>query len=203
MMISPDDHARIAAAIEAVERRTTGEIVCVLAQRSADATGLPILVAAVIALLLPWPLVHFTAWPVAQILLLQAAAFVVLLAVLCAPPLRAALLPARTRRAIAHRTALEQFRLRGVSRTKDRTGILIFVSLAERYARIVADDGIAARVPQAEWQQAVDALTGHLRDGRIGDGFIAAIGRCGDVLATHFPPVAGQRDELPDRLYLI
>ena len=52
--------------------------------------------------------------------------------------------------------------------------ILIFVSLAERYARIIADDGIA-RVPQPEWQGAVDALVAHMREDRVADGFVAAI----------------------------
>jgi putative membrane protein len=98
---------------------------------------------------------------------------------------------------------MEQFMIRGVSRKKDRTGILIFVSLAERYARIVADEGIAARVPQSEWQGAVDALIAHMRRGRIGDGFIAAIERCAKVLEQHFPPSEATPDELPDRIYVI
>ena len=80
--------------------------------------------------------------------------------------------------------------------------MLIFVSMAERYARIVADDGIASKVPQAEWQSAVDALTGHMRDGRIAAAFIAAIERCGAVLAAHAPP-DGAPNELPDRLYVM
>ena len=92
--------------------------------------------------------------------------------------------------------------LRGVTRTKKRTGVLIFVSLAERYARIIADEGIAAKVPNAEWQAAIDALTGHMRDGRIAAGFTAAIERCGTVLAAHAPP-DGAANELPDRLYVI
>ena len=71
--------------------------------------------------------------------------------------------------------------------TKERTGILIFVSLAERYARIIADDGIAARVPQSHWQGAVDALVAHMREGRIADGFVAAIDDLRRELATHFP----------------
>ena len=56
---------------------------------------------------------------------------------------------------------MEQFAIRGIARKKDRSGILIFVSLAEHYARIIADEGIAARVPQSEWQGAVDALVAH------------------------------------------
>jgi putative membrane protein len=98
---------------------------------------------------------------------------------------------------------MEQFTTRGISRKKDRCGILIFVSLAERYARIIADDGIAARVPQSEWQAAIDALVAHIREDRITDGFIAAINLCGDELARHFPRTEAKREELPDRIYLI
>ena len=84
------------------------------------------------------------------------------------------------------------------------SGILIFVSLAERYARIIADDEIAARVPQSRWQAAVDALIAHMRDGRVADGFIAAIEMCGgNELARHFPRTDASRNELPDRIYLI
>jgi putative membrane protein len=77
------------------------------------------------------------------------------------------------------------------------------LSLAERYVRVIADDGIAAKVPQSDWQDVVDILVAHMRDGRIGDGFVAAIERCGARLAEHFPRAAGSRDQLPDRLYLI
>jgi putative membrane protein len=116
---------------------------------------------------------------------------------------RVALMPRATRRAVAHRVAVEQFNIRGIARTKDRSGILIFVSLAERYARIIADDGIAARVPQTQWQGAVDALVAHMRDGRIADGFIAAIDICAGELAAHFPRAEAAEDELPNRIYLI
>jgi putative membrane protein len=77
------------------------------------------------------------------------------------------------------------------------------VSLAERYARIIADDGIATRVPQVQWQAAVDVLIAHMREGRIAEGFIAAIALCGDELAKNFPPTAGSHHELRDRIYLI
>ena len=105
------------------------------------------------------------------------------------------------RRASRRHGAVSQPRHRAHRRTA--RGILIFVSLAERYARIIADDGIAARVPQTQWQAAVDALIAHMRDGRIADGFIAAIDLCGNELATHFPRKTDSRDELPNRIYLI
>ena len=203
MKVSEQDRARISTAIRAAEKKTSGEIVCVLAQSSSDVTALPILVAAVAALALPWLLVALTAMSVHRILVLQVLVFVALALVLCVPQVRVALVPRRARRAVAHRAAMEQFTIRGIARKKDRTGILIFVSLAEHYARIIADVGIAGRVPQSEWQGAIDALVAHMKYGRIADGFIIAIEVCGRVLATHFPRAETSRDELPDRIYLI
>jgi putative membrane protein len=203
MSISAQDRKRISDAVRAAEEKSSGEIVCVLAQTSSDATALPVLIAAIAALALPWFLVAFTGMAVQRILSLQIASFLVLLLILCLPRIRVALLPRKARRGIAYRAAMEQFTTRGISRKKDRCGILIFVSLAERYARIIADDGIAARVPQSEWQAAIDALVAHIREDRITDGFIAAINLCGDELARHFPRTEAKREELPDRIYLI
>jgi len=203
MDISAQDRERISRAIHAAEARTSGEIVCVLARSSSDAPALPVLMAAVAALALPWLLVAFTAMTVHGILSLQIFLFLALLVILLLPRVRLALVPRKTRRAVAHRAAAEQFVARGVARKKDRSGILIFVSLAERYARIIADDGIAARISQSEWQTAVDALVAHMRDGRIAEGFVTAIDVCGNALATHFPRTDASRDELPDRIFLI
>lgn len=203
MTISQEDRERISTAIHAAEAKTSGEIVAVLARTSSDATALPIFIAAAISLALPWLLVVTTAMPVFRILSLQIAVFLVATAVLCLPRVRVGLVPRSARRAVAHRAALEQFAIRGIAHRKDRNGILIFVSLAERYARIIADDGIAGRVPQSEWQGAIDALVTHMRDGRIADGFIVAIEKCGNVLATHFPSNDEDRNELRDRIYVI
>ena len=203
MSMSAQDRDRITAAIQAAESNTSGEIVCVLARISADMTALPVFIAAVAALVLPWLLMALTALTVERMLAYQGLLFIVLTFLLCLPAVRVALMPRRARRAVAHRLAMEQFVSRGIARKKDRSGILIFVSLAEHYARIIADDGIAAKVPQADWQDAVDALTAHMRDGRIGDGFVVAIEKCGARLAQHFPRAEASRDELPDRIYLI
>jgi len=203
MDMSPEDRDRITAAIRAVEARTSGEIVCVLAEQSADSGALPILLAALVALVAPWLLVAFTMLPVLAILSWQIVVFLASALLLCLPRVRVALIPRRARRATAFRVATEQFFTRSVSRKQDRSGILIFVSLAEHYARIIADDGIDARVPQSHWQGAVDALIARAREGRVADGFIAAIEMCGAVLAEHFPRSDGRPNELPDRIYFI
>ena len=203
MTISAEDRKRISSAIRAAEAKTSGEIVCVLADSSAAATALPVFLAAVAALVLPWLLVSLTAMPVYRILSLQVVSFAILIGILCLPSVRVLLMPRRARRAAAHRVAMEQFRSRGLASISGQTGVLIFVSLAERYVRIVAGDGISARVPQSQWQAAVDALVAHMRAGRIADGFVAAIELCGNELAKNFPRTETSRDELPDRIHLI
>jgi putative membrane protein len=202
MEITPEDHATIAAAIRTAEQHTSAQLICVLAHASSDYTTIPILLASLLALALPWPLIYLTPWSVERIFLAQLVVFIVAGLLLSWLPLRSRLVPRRVQRVWAHRAALEQFVLRHVSHTAKRTGVLIFVSLAERYARIIADEGIATKVPNAEWQAAIDALTGHMRDGRIAAGFVAAIERCGAVLPDHTPP-DGSPNELPDRLYVM
>jgi len=202
MELTRADHDAVSAAIHAAEQRTSGQIVCVLAHASSDYAYVPWLWASALALLAPWTLISFTPWSVQRIYLIQLAVFIVAGLILSLTPLRLALVPRAVRRARAHRAAVEQFVVRRVAHTKNRTGVLIFVSLAERYARIIADDAIAQKVPNAEWQAAIDALIGQMRDGRIAQGFIAAIERCGAVLAAHAPP-DGAPNELPDRLYVM
>src|SRR5271166_3555023 len=83
----------------------------------------------------PWPLIDFTQWSVQRIFLLQLVVFVVAGFIFSWMPLRLALVPRAVRRARAHRAALEQFVIRHVTHTRNRCGILIFVSMAEHYAR--------------------------------------------------------------------
>ena len=78
--------------------------------------------------------------------------------------------------------------------------MLIFVSVAEHYVEIIADQGIDALVPPGTWDRAVAEFVEQVRAGRIGEGFLAAIAAVGERLAEHFPRAAGDIDELPNRL---
>ena len=78
--------------------------------------------------------------------------------------------------------------------------MLIYASEDERYAEIIADAGINAKVKQEVWDDAIAALIGGIANGRAADGFVEAIDRCGRVLAEHFPPGALNKNELPDKL---
>jgi putative membrane protein len=199
-MISPADHARVAEAIRAAETKTAGEIFCVIAHRSSEYRLVPLAWAAAAALVIPAPLIYFTLLPATTIYLAQILAFIVLALALSWPPIRFHLVPRRAKHDRAHEMAMRQFLAQGLDRTEDRTGVLIFASTAERYAEIVADAGINAKVTREVWDEAIAVLIAAIKDGRPADGFVAAVEQCGRVLAQHFPPGTLNRDELPNRL---
>lgn len=201
-MLTKAERAAISAAISQAESQTAGEIVCVLARASSDYAHVSGLWAAFAALVSPWIALALTHWSVERILALQIVVFIVCGWVFSWPAVRRALTPRAIQRTRAYRAAIEQFHARGLTQSPNRMGVMIFVSLAEHYARIIADDGVAERVDQKEWQQAVDMLVAHAREERIGAGFVAAIERCGAILARHAPP-DGTGDTLPNRIYVI
>lgn len=202
-LISDGGRKRIADAIAAAERQTSGEIVAVVTKESSSYLYAPFMWAAVIALLVPWPLIHFTWWPSTWVYGAQLVTFFVLLAMLLPRPVRYWLVPRSIKRARARRRALEQFLVQNLHTTAGRTGVLIFVSVAEHHAEILADAGIEQRVSKATWQAIVDQLTREIGAGRAVDGFIAAVAAVGELMATHFPPGTADANELPDHLIVI
>jgi putative membrane protein len=199
-MIGDVDKARVSAAIQKAELYTAGEIFCVIARHSSDYRLVPLAWAASIALLVPLPLISLTTWSVAVVYLLQLTVFLIAALVLSHPKLRFHIVPRRARHDRAHAEAMRQFFAQGLDKTEHRTGVLIFASAGERYAEIVADAGINEKVEKAVWDDAINALVTAIKAGRPADGFVTAIDKCGAVLATHFPPGALKRDELPDKL---
>lgn len=205
-ILTPEEHARVAQAIRAAEQRTSGEIICVLTRRSdgyfypaAFVLSIAMLAASLIAAIVIdrlWvvvPLWHFAA---AQALALASAVALIGLW----PPLRIHFVPRTLRYRRAHRNAVSQFLARNIHVTENRTGVLIFLSLAERYAEIVADAGIDAHVPQQTWNAIVADLVAHAERGQITAGFENAIVASGEVLAARFPPSEADANELDDHL---
>ena len=187
MAIPHEEAVRIEAALRAAQARSTGQIVCVLARASSAYEIMPLIWSALIALATPWPLLFLTEWSAERIFLAQLAVFLVALCLLSLPALRLRLTPRSLLRSNAHRAAIEQFVIRGVTRCAARNGVLIYVSLAERYARIVVDDGAAKAIGQGQWKTIVDTLTDQMRTGAPIDALAEAATRCGDLLAAHFP----------------
>jgi putative membrane protein len=202
-LFSEADERRIAEAIQGAERATSGEIVAVVAAESSTYLYAPFLVASVLALGVPWPLLLWTWWPASWIYLVQLAVFVVVLAATLPRGVRHRLVPRSIKRARAKRRALEQFVTQNLHTTAGRTGVLIFVSVAERHAEIVADAGIEAKVPAGTWQEIVSRLAAAIGDGRPAEGFVKAVEDVGAHLAQHFPPGTADANELPDHLIVL
>ena len=108
--------------------------------------------------------------------------------------------PGATKGRRVRRRAIALFRAAAESRTVGRTAVLIYLSLAEHRAEIVADSAIAAQVSPETWGEAMAAMLIHIRAGDLAEGMIAAVGKVGAVLAEHFPRAENDRNELPDRL---
>jgi putative membrane protein len=227
--LSPSDLAAVQAAVREAETRTTGEIYCVVTEESAHYGETPLAWAAGVALLGPALLllagVHVTlpdlisTWSAAQVgealeaaarraliasIVLQGVLFAVTAAVVSIPAVRRLLTPRGVKRERVRRRAAEQFVSKSLHLTRERTGVLIFVSLAERMAELIADDGIAEHVAPEVWDRAMAALTDGLKRGEPGTGFAAAVRLCADVLAERFPPGAGDNpNELPDSVVVL
>jgi putative membrane protein len=206
LTLSPADHARISRAIEEAEAGTTGEIFAVFA-RSSDAYLGPACAAAlafslgagfVTAAILAWAGITVPALALETAQAVGALALVGLL--LAVPSARLLLVPRSVQLRHARRLALAQFLSHNIHATQARTGVLLFVSEAEHHAEVVADSGIAAKVPQSAWDEIVDRLTDAAGADRLADGFVAAAHQSGRLLATHFPGRPGDRNEIPDRI---
>ena len=102
-------------------------------------------------------------------------------------PLKFFLVPGPIKHARVRARAVTCFKVGAERRTHGRTGILIYLSMREHRAEIVADASIAAKVSPEVWGEAMAAMLTEIRAGRIGDGMVAAVERVGVVLAEHFP----------------
>jgi len=214
-----EDRQRVSDAVRAAEGNTSGEIVTIVADRSDGYEDIGLVYAGLAALFVP---VLFAAWPalplgilarftsgwgateVRDLMLLTFVAMALVSAVqfgaLQYQPLRMYWTPRAVRRTRVRTRAIELFKVGAESRTTGRTGILIYLSLGEHMAEIVADEAIHAKVPENEWGDAMIAMVAEVREGRIADGMIAAVNGVGKILSTHLPRAADDTNELPDRL---
>jgi len=218
--LTPSDHERIGAAVTAAEAHTAGEIVTVVTERSDGYSDVPLAWSAAVAftallaltLLAPFYL-SWTDWVLgnwahewtprevfALALFVAVVKFIGMWLIQLWQPLKFLLIPGpiKTHRTLARAVSL--FKVGADRRTTGRTGILVYLSLRERRAQIVADEAIASRVPAETWGEAMAAMLAHIKDGRLADGMCAGIEKAGAVLAEHFPRAEDDVNELPDRL---
>jgi putative membrane protein len=220
MRLTPEDHARVTAAVAAAEANTSGEIVTLVAGRSDSYHDVALHWAVLamlgsLAMLATWPgiatAIHealagpWAEAPPAQTLftialVLAAAIFLVARVLLASMRVRLFLTPGATEARRVRRAALAHFRSAVEQRTAAGCAVLVYLSLAEHRAEIVADHGIHAKVAPELWGEAMADLLAPVREGRVADGVVTAVARIGAVLAEHFPRGTEDVNELPDRL---
>jgi putative membrane protein len=200
-VLSPQEHERLADAIRRAESKTSGEIFVVVARASDDYALFPLLwasIAAIVGAAIGAAL--FPRMAAGTLILQQLAAFALLAAGGSLPAARRFLAPAAARRRRASQYAKAQFLAQNLHATDGRTGVLIFVSLFERYAEIVADKAINDRAGAQAWRSIMHRLTATIARGDLVGGLESAVAETGAILAAHFPPDALDQNELPDRV---
>lgn len=223
LLLSEADHDRVTAAVAEAEKATDGEIVTIVARRS-DAyhdAGLHWAIGAVFVALsaaAAFPL-QFRAlcswllrswehevedWKLLTVLLgILILKFLIVRYALAWMPLRMALTPKATKARRVRRRAITLFRAVAQGRTRGRTGVLIYLSLDEHRAELVADAAINEKVTPEVWGDAMAALIDGVRGGRAAEGMAEAVRQVGVVLARHFPASGDNPNELPDRLIIL
>lgn len=207
--INPEDQAQIEAAIHAVESRTRAELVAVVAERSDDYRYVIIAWAAVIGLALPfpWSLGLLTGpWsipPGMWVHGISLGAFLAILALGQLDPIRRLLTPKSLMRRRARRFARAQFYAQRVRMTRDRAGVLLFISAFEHHVEIIADDNAAKAVTDEQWNHAVEAFVATLHASGPADAMSAAIAILDKTLSEALPGGGADANELPNRLIIL
>ncbi len=203
MLLDKNAQDALAQAINAQEMRTDAELVPVLARQADDYRYVTLLWAALLSLLVPVALLFLPVWLTPfEALLLQWGVLLVLAVLFRLKPVQFRVVPRRLQRLRAASLARQAFLEQGLHRTRGGTGLLIFVSEAEHYVEILADQGIARHVDDSEWQTIVNAFIDRVKAGRVAEGFQECVAACGDKLATHVPATE-QKNELPNHLIML
>ncbi len=223
---SEADHRIVSDAVAAAEAHTSGEIVTVLAEKSDRYDDIALLWAIAASFTAMSALALFPQfflgkidwlfeqlgywhheWTTAQIvtltLTLGLLKFVGVWAIQLWDPLKFFLIPPPLKTFRVHEHAIRHFKVGAERRTHGRTGVLIYVSLKEHRAEIVADEPIAEKVSADVWGEAMADMLGHIKQGQLAEGIAAGVRDVGVVLAEHFPRDTDDTNELPDRLIVL
>ncbi|MCL7941842.1 TPM domain-containing protein [Halomonas sp. ATCH28] len=202
-LLSENEQRQVAEAIHRVERDTDAELVTVLAPRADNYAYIPLLWAGLLALVVPGAINYFPGWLTAwELTLVQWATFIVLGLVFRIPTIITRLIPRSVRHWRAANLARRQFLEQELHHTEGGTGMLIFVSEAERYVEILVDRGISARISDETWQSIVAAFTQRVKEGETLQGFLECIAACGEHLKEQVP-ATHERNELPNHLIVL
>ncbi|HEX3430224.1 MAG TPA: hypothetical protein VHT03_05000 [Rhizomicrobium sp.] len=181
--LTPQEKARIQQAVGDAEARTQAHVAVSIVPASDRYLLYPVAWSAVVALLAAGVLaIGWPRFPLREAFAVEALVFVVLSLVLEWWPLRLKLVPATIRHHRAEALAHREFAARVLASKERKGGVLIFVSLGERYAQILADRDAHARVGAAAWQKILADTVAAAKTRPVADAVIAAIESCAAAL---------------------
>jgi len=201
--LTSEEREMVLDAIRRAELRTSAEIVVVIDRAAGSWRSWALAVALLLAMIVPWPLIELTQLGTRTIFLTQLLAAAALVVAFFPQAARLRLVPRMLRRRKAHEAALREFAARGMTATRDRTGLMIYVALAERYAEIVTDTGISAAIEDRHWRGLIDRLIASIEAERLAHGLAEIVTGAADSLAARFPPSPDDRDELANKVVVI
>lgn len=202
-LFTEQELSNVAETISGVEKETDAELVTVIARKADNYFYIPTLWASVIALIAPLVMKFTPLWLVGDdLLILQGIVFISLALLFRIPVIMMRLVPKSVKQWRASNLARRQFLENNLHHTKDETGVLIFISEAERYIEIIADRGISQHIDQALWQKIINELTDNIKQGETHKGMILCIEQCGELLKQH-APATDSKNELPNHLIVL
>lgn len=201
-LFSAEEQERIRKAIEDVEAHTSGEVATMVVDRSdsyreAEILG-AVLVAGLLALILAVLFHHITIWsyvPMVLVLFLPAH-----LLIRHVPRLGLPFAGAKRIEEAVRERAVRAFFEEGLYRTRDETGILIFISLLEHKVWILGDRGINEKINPESWQALAQQVAEGIKANNAADAVVRVITQCGEELRKHFPKKDDDIDELTNLL---
>ncbi len=195
---------KIKLKIEEVEKKSSCEFVAMVAQKSDDYIYIPIMYAALFALV--YPIVHFTFFPDISSQYMyhtQLLLFAVVLIVVQNSYLKSLLIPRAVKHKRASHYAHEQFITRGLHKTSNKQAVLFFVSMKEKYVEIIVDSGVSEKIDNDFLEDVVDQFTQKVKKGDLEEGYLEAIDRCANKLIETFPAIKEKTNTLPDDLIVV
>jgi putative membrane protein len=195
-----EEQERISAAVKAAEGTTSGEIVPLVVDSSYEYPRAELIGAGTLALatglLVSWLFGGESIWWFLPVFIISYFIFQQLIKNW--PALKRKLIHPDELTAEVKEKALVRFLELGLHETRDRTGILILISLFEHRVQVLADRGINEQVPEHTWEEIVEIITDGLKTDNACAAVCQAVERCGKLLASHLPVKRDDSDELPN-----
>ena len=219
LKLSKDDMEKIGSAVKTAESKTSGEIATAMIKESYDYAIYELMFAVIIGFVYFVVMMFFAGsieqllqgkfwdYSVNYLIMFYGFSTFIIIALFYfignISSIDRLIVPKKIRLQKVQERATRYFMESGVYNTKDRTGILIFISIMERRVELLADSGINEKISPKKWQNIVDNIIKGIKQNEITAHLVKSINECGDLLAEHFPIQSDDKNELTDDIDIL